>query len=730
MRSAAGSQFSASSSRSTCRRSARRASGPPSRAGKAATLAREEIRLQVRADVRRAFYEVLRRQAELDLATDTRAPDRRHPPPRGGARRGGRIAAPRAVAGRGGSGGCDERRRVGAAARRPGESDAARRRGARGRRTRCTSKASSPRRPRSRRSTRCATRCSPAIRALAQARAEVRRAEARLATERALRVPQPTLRRGRATRSPRRETRCSASRVPIPLFDRRQGPIGEAAAAVGVAAAEAEPAPARAGRRARERLQRATRSPREQIAAFEGGLLKQADAALRVAESAYRFGERGFIEVLDAQRVLRAGRAPTSSPRASTSSRRYVDLEQLRASEPEGRPQVKRAVAIAALAALVTGCGEQKPSHHPHHAPGPRSARRAGAARRLLERLTLGRRRRGRGAVDASGSPAASRPTRPASRASARRSPGASCELEVLEGRRREARPGARDAHQHRALGRAARLPQGATRSRLLAERAAAPRAGSCCEADVIGQAELQRREGGARPGRRRALRRARSAEGARACPARAIERLGSTRTGRLRRPGGLVSIDGTVIDRKVTAGQVVQPADTVFVVADLSNVWLVADVPEQSAGTPAPSASACEAEIAALPGRRDRGRALVRQRDGESRRRGPCGCAWTCRTRRASSSRRCSPRCCSRARPQQQRGRAERGGRARGEPGSRLRADRARHVRAAARSRSAAEHGGRRVVLERPARRREDRRRRRVSPEQRAQAPSRCRAS
>jgi len=37
----------------------------------AATLAREEIRLQVRADVRRAFYEVLRRQAELDLATDT-----------------------------------------------------------------------------------------------------------------------------------------------------------------------------------------------------------------------------------------------------------------------------------------------------------------------------------------------------------------------------------------------------------------------------------------------------------------------------------------------------------------------------------------------------------------------------------------------------------------------------------------------------------------------------------
>ncbi len=44
-------------------------------------------------------------------------------------------------------------------------------------------------------------------------------------------------------------------------------------------------------------------------------------------------------------------------------------------------------------------------------------------------------------------------------------------------------------------------------------------------------------------------------------------------------------SISGTVLERKITSGQVVQPAEEAFLVADLSNVWMVADVPEESAG-------------------------------------------------------------------------------------------------------------------------------------------------
>ena len=65
--------------------------------------------------------------------------------------------------------------------------------------------------------------------------------------------------------------------------------------------------------------------------------------------------------------------------------------------------------------------------------------------------------------------------------------------------------------------------------------------------------------------------------------------------------------MNGTVMVRKVAPGQVVQPADTVSI-ADLSHVWLVADVPEQSAGR-LTIGQAVEAEIAALPNQIFRGK-------------------------------------------------------------------------------------------------------------------------
>jgi cobalt-zinc-cadmium efflux system membrane fusion protein len=41
----------------------------------------------------------------------------------------------------------------------------------------------------------------------------------------------------------------------------------------------------------------------------------------------------------------------------------------------------------------------------------------------------------------------------------------------------------------------------------------------------------------------------------------------------------------GTVLKREITIGQVVQPADPAFTIADLSGVWIVANVPEEDAG-------------------------------------------------------------------------------------------------------------------------------------------------
>jgi cobalt-zinc-cadmium efflux system outer membrane protein len=44
------------------------------------------------------------------------------------------------------------------------------------------------------------------------------------------------------------------------------------------------------------------------LAAYESGLLARAESVLKVAESGYRYGERGILDYLDAQRTYRAVR--------------------------------------------------------------------------------------------------------------------------------------------------------------------------------------------------------------------------------------------------------------------------------------------------------------------------------------------------------------------------------------------------------------------------------------
>ncbi len=69
-----------------------------------------------------------------------------------------------------------------------------------------------------------------------------------------------------------------------------------------------------------------------------------------------------------------------------------------------------------------------------------------------------------------------------------------------------------------------------------------------------------------------------------------------------------IASMDGTVLDRRPTLGQVIQPADTAFEIANLKDLWLEADVPEQNAGS-LRVGTVVEAEVAALPGLRITGR-------------------------------------------------------------------------------------------------------------------------
>ncbi|KAB2965378.1 efflux RND transporter periplasmic adaptor subunit [Zoogloea sp.] len=100
--------------------------------------------------------------------------------------------------------------------------------------------------------------------------------------------------------------------------------------------------------------------------------------------------------------------------------------------------------------------------------------------------------------------------------------------------------------------------------------------------ADVIGKAELQRRESELSIA---------SAEQRGAADQLRVLGMSSAAINKLGATGAINSVTsvastmvGTVVDRQVAQGQVVQPADALYVVADLSRVWVTAEVPEQQA--------------------------------------------------------------------------------------------------------------------------------------------------
>lgn len=142
---------------------------------------------------------------------------------------------------------------------------------------------------------------------LMQLRSEVDKAEANKQGAKASRWPGVELRYAQ-TREPDIRNNTIGVTMQIPLFDQRRGPVDEAAS-------EAE--------RARLRLEGRTAELEQQMLqaskvlemaqvrakALGEGSVKEAEAALRVAEAAYRYGERGILDVLDAQRVLRTVRA-------------------------------------------------------------------------------------------------------------------------------------------------------------------------------------------------------------------------------------------------------------------------------------------------------------------------------------------------------------------------------------------------------------------------------------
>lgn len=161
---------------------------------------------------------------------------------------------------------------------------------------------------------------------LAGLRHELERAQAQLRAAQASRLPGIEL---RYTENREPDLRLSTWGVgmQLPLLDQRSGPIAEAQA-------EVERIRIRLDGRQNELQQqivlawRALDIARLRVEALGQGVLREAESALRVAQAAYRFGERGILDVLDAQRVLRGARADLLQARFQLQSAR-ITLEQL-----------------------------------------------------------------------------------------------------------------------------------------------------------------------------------------------------------------------------------------------------------------------------------------------------------------------------------------------------------------------------------------------------------------
>lgn len=170
---------------------------------------------------------------------------------------------------------------------------------------------------------------------LAALQADAKRAQANLRAAEASRLPGLELRYSQS-RDPELKQGQLGIGIQIPLLDMRSGAITQARAELDKANIRLE------GRQAEFRQQvmliwKTLEMARLRIEALSQGSVREAEAALRVAQAAYRFGERGILDVLDAQRVLRSVRADLIDARYQLQAAR-IALDQLTGQYAEDAP--------------------------------------------------------------------------------------------------------------------------------------------------------------------------------------------------------------------------------------------------------------------------------------------------------------------------------------------------------------------------------------------------------
>lgn len=162
--------------------------------------------------------------------------------------------------------------------------------------------------------------------------AELARAQLRTSQERATVLPSLQVKLGQQQDAEIRSNIAGVN-LAIPLFDRRRGPIAEAVAETERVRAKLAFRRFEIGQQIESAWQ-AKQIAQRKVEMFEGGVVKEAETALRVAQAAYRFGERGLLDVLDAQRVLRGVRAELLQARFELHAA-AAEIDRLRAHYPQ-----------------------------------------------------------------------------------------------------------------------------------------------------------------------------------------------------------------------------------------------------------------------------------------------------------------------------------------------------------------------------------------------------------
>ena len=164
---------------------------------------------------------------------------------------------------------------------------------------------------------------------LQRTRAERQQLDRKLSEEKALRFPKFALRADQDMDPEWRSKRVGVA-MNLPLWDWRGCPVGEAAAKLSQSdnqLAYQEFSLLQSLEAAYQQYEIAN----AQVVALEGGIVRHAANALRIAELAYKAGEKSFLDVMDAQRVYRAARNELITAQFELASA-WAEIERLRAN--------------------------------------------------------------------------------------------------------------------------------------------------------------------------------------------------------------------------------------------------------------------------------------------------------------------------------------------------------------------------------------------------------------